>query len=63
MRYHVQGGLEVLAQMLDRYDDASDTSFLQTVLLPMADATITYYDQHWKRGPEGSIRRDPAQAM
>jgi len=63
MRYHVQGGLEVLEQMLDRYDYTSDTNFLPAILLPMADATITYYDQHWKRGPDGSIRMDPAQAI
>jgi hypothetical protein len=43
MRYHVQGGLEVLAQMLN--------------------ATITYYDQHWKRDPDGKIHMEPAQAI
>jgi len=53
MRYHVQGGLEVLAQMLDRYDYTQDTNFMQAILLPMADATITFYDQQWKRGPDG----------
>jgi alpha-L-fucosidase 2 len=63
MRYHVQGGLEVLAQMLDRYDCTQDTNFLQAALLPMADATITYYDQHWKRGSDGKILMDPAQAI
>jgi alpha-L-fucosidase 2 len=63
MRYHVQGGLEVLAQMLDRYDYTQDTNFMQAILLPMADATITFYDQHWKRGPDGKILMDPAQAI
>jgi alpha-L-fucosidase 2 len=63
MRYHIQGGLEVLAQMLDRYVDTQDTAFARNSLLPMADAVITYYDQHWKRGPDGKILMEPAQAI
>jgi alpha-L-fucosidase 2 len=63
MRYHIQGGLEVLAQMLDRYDYTQDTNFVQTILLPMADAAITFYDQHWKRGSDGKILMEPSQAI
>jgi hypothetical protein len=63
MRYHVQGGLEVLAQMLDRYDYTQDADFAKNTLLPMADATITYYDQHWKRGADGKILMEPSQAI
>jgi hypothetical protein len=63
MRYHVQGGLEVLAQMLDRYDYTQDTDFVRATLLPMADAVVTYYDQHWKRGPDGNILMQPSQSI
>jgi hypothetical protein len=63
MRYHIQGGLEVLAQMLDRYDYTQDMDFAKNTLLPMADATITYYDQHWKRGPDGKMLMEPSQAI
>ena len=63
MRYHVQGGLEVLAQMLDYFDNTQDTDFAKHSLLPMADATITFYDQHWKRGTDGKILMEPAQAI
>jgi alpha-L-fucosidase 2 len=63
MRYHIQGGLEVLAQMLDRYDYTQDAEFAKTTLLPMADMIITYYDQHWKRGDDGKILMSPAQAI
>ena len=63
MRYHVQGGLEVLAQMLDRYDYTQDADFVRNSLLPMADATITYYNEHWRRGPDGKILMEPAQAI
>ena len=63
MRHHVQGGLEVLAQMLNVYDNSQDADFAKNTLLPMADATITYYDQHWKRDPDGKIHMEPAQAI
>ncbi len=63
MRYHIQGGLEVLAQMLDRYDYTQDAVFAKKTLLPMADATIAYYDQHWQRGADGKILMAPAQAI
>jgi len=63
MRYHIQGGLEVLAQMLDRYDYTGDDAFARTNLLPMADAVITFYDQHWKRGTDGKILMDPSQSI
>ncbi len=63
MRYHIQGGLEVLAQMLDRYDYAPDDAFARNRLLPFADAILTYYDQHWPRGADGKIHMAPAQAI
>ena len=63
MRYHIQGGLEVLAQMLDRYEDTQDAHFARDTVLPMADAVITYYDQHWQRGADGKIHLEPAQSI
>ena len=63
MRYHVQGGLEVLAQMLDRYDYTEDIDFARTSLLPLAEATITYYAQHWPRGADGKILLEPSQSI
>ncbi|HXB60895.1 MAG TPA: DUF5703 domain-containing protein [Candidatus Acidoferrales bacterium] len=63
MRYHIQGGLEVMAQMLDNYDYTQDTDFVRNSLFPMADAVITYYDQHWQRGSDGKILMEPSQAI
>ncbi len=63
MRYHIQGGLEVLAQMLDRYDYTGDDAFARTNLLPIADAVITFYDQHWKRDADGKILLEPSQSI
>ncbi len=62
-RYHIQGGLEILAQMLDRYDYTRDAAFARIYLLPIADTVVTYYDQHWKRGPDGKILMEPSQSI
>jgi alpha-L-fucosidase 2 len=63
MRYHIQGGLEVLAQMLDSYDYTEDLNFARNSLVPFGDAVVTYYDQHWKRGPDGKILMSPSQSI
>ncbi len=63
MRYHIQGELEVLAQMLDTFDYTQDLSFAQNSLLPFGDAIVTYYDQHWKRGADGKILISPSQSI
>jgi alpha-L-fucosidase 2 len=63
IRWHTQGGLEVIAQMLDYMDNTQDETFARKKLLPMADAVLTYYDQHWKRGDDGKIVFNPDQAL
>jgi hypothetical protein len=63
MRYHVQGGLEVLAQMLDYYEYTRQGDFASNCLLPMADAVLAYYDEHWQRDADGKILMEPAQAI
>ncbi len=63
MRYHIQGGLEVVAQMLDYYDNTQDKNFLQKYILPFANAYITYYDQHYKRDSNGKLIMTPAQSI
>jgi hypothetical protein len=63
MRYHIQGALEVIAQMLDRYDNTQDADFARTSILPMADAVVTYYNEHWKRGSDGKILFEPSQSI
>ena len=63
MRYHIQGGLEVLAQMLDDYDYAQSESFLRDSVLPMADTIVTYYDLHWQHRADGRIQMSPSQSI
>jgi hypothetical protein len=62
-RYHIQGTLEVIAQMLDVYDETEDHNFAKSSLVPFADAIVTYYDQHWPRGADGKIRMYPTQSL
>ncbi|MGA2748704.1 MAG: DUF5703 domain-containing protein [Verrucomicrobiota bacterium] len=63
MRYHIQGALEVVAQMLDYYDNTQDAGFARESIIPFAGALVTYYDQHWPRGPDGKIRMSPVQSL
>jgi alpha-L-fucosidase 2 len=62
-RYHIQGSLEVAAQMLDYYEYTGDQNFARTALVPFADAIITFYGDHWPRGTDGKIRMYPAQSL
>lgn len=62
-RYHIQGTLEVAAEMLDYYEYSGDEAFARAVLLPFADAIVTYYDQHWPRYKDGKIQMAPAQSL
>ena len=62
-RYHIQGTLEVIAQMLDYNDYYSNPVFVRNFLVPFADAIVTYYDQHWPRDANGKIKMAPAQSL
>ncbi|HTB85412.1 MAG TPA: DUF5703 domain-containing protein [Candidatus Sulfotelmatobacter sp.] len=61
-RYHIQGTLEVIAQMLDAYDCTQDPRYAGEAV-PFADAIITYYADHWPRDPQGKIRMTPVQSL
>ena len=61
-RYHIQGTLEVIAQMLDVYDCTQDPKIGRD-LVPFADAVVTYYAKHWPRDPDGKIHIAPAQSL
>jgi len=63
IRREWQGGIELAAMMLDYYDITQDEKFLRDTLLPLAEATVTFYDQHWERDEQGKIRFEPAQSL
>jgi alpha-L-fucosidase 2 len=62
-RYHIQGTLEVIAQMLDEYDITQDAGFARTNIVPFADAIVTYFDEHWPRAADGKIHMSPTQSL
>jgi hypothetical protein len=62
-RYHIQGSLEVISQMLDEYDVTRDTDFARTNIVPFANAIVTYYAEHWSRTTNGKIRMSPSQSL
>jgi alpha-L-fucosidase 2 len=63
MRYHIQGTLEVISQMLDEYDITQDTEFARKEVIPFADAIVMYYNVHWLRGQDGKIKFAPVQSL
>jgi alpha-L-fucosidase 2 len=63
MRYHIQGGLEVLSQMLDVYDMTQSAKFAREEVIPFGDAIGSYYASHWPRAEAGKIRMVPAQSL
>ena len=62
-RYHIQGTMEVIAQMLDEYDLTQDVDFARIEIIPFADQIVTYYGAHWPRGADGKIRMAPTQSL
>jgi hypothetical protein len=62
-RYHIQGALEVTAQMLDYFDYTGSREFANQSLVPFADAIVTFYAQHWPRSADGKIRMYPTQSL
>ncbi|MGB2820303.1 MAG: DUF5703 domain-containing protein [Phycisphaerae bacterium] len=63
IRREWQGGLELAMMMLDRYDYTQDEEFARTALVPLADAVLTFYDKHYPREKDGTLRIDPAQSL
>lgn len=63
MRYHIQGSMEVIAEMLDEYDVTGNAEFAMDKLVPLADAIVTYYGEHWPRAADGKIRMSPSQSI
>lgn len=62
-RYHIQGALEVVAQMLDVYAYTEDDAFAARSLVPFANAIVTFYAEHYPRTAAGQLRIAPAQAL
>ncbi|MDE6066800.1 MAG: hypothetical protein K2G27_08295 [Duncaniella sp.] len=47
IRYHYEGALEMLAEMLDYYDHTRDEAFARDYIVPFATQVIRFFDLHW----------------
>jgi hypothetical protein len=63
IRYYFQGGIELTAMMLDYWAHTQDRKFLKDTLLPIADAVMAFYAEHYPRETDGKLRLEPAQAL
>ncbi len=63
IRYYWQGGIELVAMMIDYYHITGDKQFCDNTLVPMAKNIMTFYNQHWSVGKDGKIRFCPAQSL
>ena len=63
IRRYWQGGIEMVAMMLDYYDITQDIAFRDKTLIPFATEILTFFDQHWKRGADCKILFHPAQSL
>ena len=63
IRYEYQGGLELSAMMLDYYAYTQDRRFAAETLVPMADAVLRFYYEHYPREKDGRLRIYPSNAL
>jgi hypothetical protein len=64
IRRYWQGGIELLAMMLDYHALTQDERFVSDALLPLARPILTFYREHYpKRDEHGKIVFAPAQAL
>lgn len=56
-------GPELIALMLDYYDQNPDPQFLRHRLLPMASSILKYFDTRFQKDEKGKIILDPTQVV
>jgi alpha-L-fucosidase 2 len=63
IRWYYSGALELLAIALDYHAFTRDREFARRTLLPLADAILTFYDEHYPRNGQGRMLLKPAQSL
>ncbi len=63
VRWYFTGCLELVALALERFDFTSDRDFARTALLPLADAILIFFDEHYPRDTSGKILLQPSQSL
>ena len=56
-------GLELAGLMLDYYEHTGDARFLRDTALPAVREILTFFDQHYKTGPDGKLFMHPSQSL
>ena len=62
-RHYYTPILEYSAMALDYFAYTGDKDFAKNILIPMADAGVTFFDQHFKRDDKGKLFISPANAV
>jgi len=62
-KYEWVSGLEMSVMMLDYYLYTQDREFLEGTALPFAESVLTFFEQHYKTGPDGKLRLFPSQSL
>ena len=47
IRYHYEGALEMLAEMLEEYNHSRDEAFAKNYIVPFATQVISFFANHW----------------
>ncbi len=57
------GGLELCWYALDYYEHTLDAAFFERSALPLCREVLTFFDEHYKTGPDGKWVMHPSQAL
>jgi hypothetical protein len=63
IRYHWEGGLELSTILIDYYSHTQDKTFLHTIVVPVVEGILEFYDKHYKRDNRGRLHFEPAQSL
>lgn len=63
IRFYYCGALELAAMMLEHYAFSQDGTFLTNTALPLAEAVLQFYAEHYPHEPGGRLLLAPAQAL
>lgn len=58
-----QSGLEIVSMMLDYAAHTKDEAFFRETVIPIAEAVLEFYEHHYPRERDGTLRIEPAQAL
>ena len=62
-RHYYLPVIELSSMMLDYFAYTQDHDFAKNTLLPMAEAGVTFYDQHFKRDSNGKLFISPVNSV